>query len=75
MEKVKSNLMPVIFNLLAVAVRKARETAHSHSHRQVLPFDVTGADVLLIRRAAQNSSPASARCRAVARFRAFGTLR
>jgi hypothetical protein len=34
-----------VFQLLAERIRKPRESAHLHPHREVLAFDVAGADV------------------------------
>src|SRR6266567_5494802 len=70
MKKVQRNLVPMILNFLAVAVREPRKTAHPHSHRKVLPLYVARRDVLRVRLAAQHSSAATdASGWAVARFR------
>jgi hypothetical protein len=39
----------VVLDLLRKAVGQARKPAHGHPHREVLPFHVTGADMLQIR--------------------------
>jgi len=38
----------VVLNPLAERIRQARETAHLHSHVEILPLDVAGTDVLRI---------------------------
>ena len=38
----------VIFDLFGECIRQAREAAHLHPHREVLPLDVAGRDVLRI---------------------------
>jgi hypothetical protein len=42
------DLVHVVLNLFAEAIRQASESAHAHSHREVLSFDVAGANVLWI---------------------------
>ena len=37
-----------VLNLLRKPISKARKSTHTHSHCQVLPFDVTRGDVLRI---------------------------
>lgn len=44
----------VILNFLGKSVRQTREPAHSHSHRQILAFDVTGGNVSVVRLARHN---------------------
>lgn len=39
----------VVLDFLAEGVRQAREAAHRHPHRQVLPINAVRADALLIR--------------------------
>jgi radical SAM superfamily enzyme with C-terminal helix-hairpin-helix motif len=36
----------VILDLLAKGIRQASETPHGHAHAEIVPFNVTGADVL-----------------------------
>ena len=38
--KVQRNRLAVVLDLLGEPIRQAREVAHGHSHRQVLPLDV-----------------------------------
>jgi hypothetical protein len=40
---VDRNRVPQVLQLLTESVGQARETAHAHSHREVLPFHITGA--------------------------------
>jgi hypothetical protein len=44
------NRVHMVLNLLRERVRQPGKPAHLHSHGQVLPFNVTGADVLGVRR-------------------------
>src|SRR5579862_2712403 len=69
MEEIQRNLMPVVFKFLTESVRQASEAAHTHTHRQVLPFYVTRRDMFRIGIPAQHSSAApDTRCWTVARF-------
>src|SRR5882762_1308101 len=69
MHVVKSEGVNVIFDLLREAICKPRESAHSHTHRQVLPLDETGGNMLFVRVAANSTLDRSAAlARAVAPF-------
>jgi hypothetical protein len=43
--RMNSNHRRVVFKLLAKAVCQARESAHPHSHRQVMPFRASATEV------------------------------
>ena len=59
--------MTVIFDLLRKPVCQARETAHTHAHREVLAFNKRCADMVRVRIAGDRSGAASnAGSRAVA---------
>jgi hypothetical protein len=49
--EMQRNHMNMVFDLLAKRVRQPREAAHVHPHREVLPLNVAGADMVGIRRA------------------------
>src|SRR5258708_18087122 len=68
--EIQGHGMTMILNFLAESVCQTSETAHSHSHAQVLPLHVRGADVLRVRLSAQDASTApDARCGAVTALR------
>ena len=46
--EVKGHGMTVILDLFAESIRQASETAHSHSHAEVLPFNVRRTNVLRV---------------------------
>jgi hypothetical protein len=57
-------------SLLRERICEPREASYAHSQIQILPFDITGRDVLPIRVSAQRCrANADARCRAVVRLR------
>lgn len=65
--EVQGHGMTVVFDLLGKAICQASETAHSHTHCEVLPFYKTGRDVLRVRLSAEYASAApNAGCGAVA---------
>lgn len=45
---VKRNRVAQVIKLLAETVGQARESAHAHSHRKVLAFDVASRDMLRV---------------------------
>ena len=51
--------MAMILDLLRKAVCQASETAHPHTHCEILPFYETGRNVIRVRLSAQDSSTAS----------------
>lgn len=59
--------MTVILSLFAESVRQSSKAAHPHAHCEILPFNVTGGNVLRVGIAGDGSSAASdTGCRAVA---------
>src|SRR5882672_7691831 len=63
----QGHCMTVVFDLLGKAICQARETAHSHTHCEILPFNKTGRNVIRVRLSAEYASAApNACCRTVA---------
>jgi len=54
--KVERHCEPMVLHFLAEAIGQAGETAHSHSHREVLPLRVACADGVAVWRAKDNLS-------------------
>jgi len=48
----QSNGISVILDLLKESVRQSGKAPHTHSHRQILPFDIAGAYAFRFRIAA-----------------------
>ena len=67
---VDRNHVAVILEFLRERICEPREAANAHPQIQVLPFDITGRDVVVVRSAAQDARARSnASGRAVARIR------
>jgi hypothetical protein len=67
--EMQGHSMTVIFNLLGEAICQASETAHSHTHREILAFYKRCADMVRVRIAGDRRGTASnAGSRAVAAF-------
>lgn len=47
--KVKSHSVSMVLNLLGKSIRQARKASHSHSHGEILAFNIRRADVLGVR--------------------------
>ena len=52
--EVQRNCMRVVFDFLRKSIRQSRESAHVHSHREVLSLNITRGDQRGIRIAANN---------------------
>jgi hypothetical protein len=58
-KEIERNLMRVILEFLAESVCQPRESAHPHSHAEVLALHVAGRDVFRIRIPSKHSGAAS----------------